>query len=250
MKESFCRFCIAGLFAAANMILFYNADEGRAEEIHIEERTKNWVWPAEGYITDTYGTRRGKHFGIDIAGESGSPVYAVDGGIVTKSYYSGTYGHVVFVKHENSFETVYAHLKKRLVNEGQAVRQGDKIGEMGSTGRSSGVHLHFEVHENEWTIKKENAIDPSLVLGEIHTGETVHALIKKKDRAMETASKSVEQEEQIEFEGDFFVHIVQPGENLTTIAEKYNSTVSSIMKENKLENSVIFPKQELKIKKS
>lgn len=135
----------------------------------------DWIWPVDGVISDTYGTRNGKHRGVDVASDLHTPVYAVSGGIVTKSYYSKSYGHVIFIKHEEGYETVYAHLQKRLVKQGENVKQGDKIGTMGSTGNSSGPHLHFEVHKNVWTIHKENAIDPFLIFGNARVGEPVFA---------------------------------------------------------------------------
>ena len=70
------------------------------------------MWPSDGVITDLFGTRQGHHKGIDIAAPLGSHVYAVENGIVSKSYYSDTYGNVVFIKHDNQIETVYAHLKE------------------------------------------------------------------------------------------------------------------------------------------
>ena len=82
------------------------------------------MWPSDGVITDSYGTRNGDHKGIDIAAPFGSSIYAVESGIVSKSYYSDTYGNVVFIKHDNQIETVYAHLKERTVLEGARVGQG------------------------------------------------------------------------------------------------------------------------------
>lgn len=135
----------------------------------------DWIWPADGTISDTYGTRSGKHAGVDVAAAINTPIYAVSSGVVTKSYYSTTYGNVVFIKHEEGYETVYAHLQKRLVAEGERVDQGQVIGTMGSTGKSSGPHLHFEIHKDAWTVHKENAIDPFLIFGQADVGTMVFA---------------------------------------------------------------------------
>lgn len=172
------RMVIVGFFVFI-YLLVNNGQATYAETI--ENLPDHWIWPTDGIVTDTYGSRHGHHHGIDIAGTYGAPIYAVDKGVVTKSYYSGSYGHVIFIMHENNLETVYAHLSARHVEEGDTVNQGDIIGLMGSTGRSSGVHLHFEVHENQWTYSKENSIDPSDVLGEIHIGETVEVSLKETD---------------------------------------------------------------------
>lgn len=143
----------------------------------------DWIWPVDGVISDTYGSRNGRHRGVDVASDLDTPVYAVANGMVTKSYYSQSYGHVIFIKHDEGYETVYAHLQKRLVEKGERVKKGDTIGTMGSTGHSSGPHLHFEVHKNFWTVHKENAIDPFLIFGSARVGDHVFAHQKSLDEA-------------------------------------------------------------------
>ena len=206
-----------------------------------------------GVVTDIYGTRHGNHKGIDIAGEYKTPIYTVDKGVVTKSYYSGTYGHVVFIKHENNLETVYAHLNKRLVSEGQTVNQGDKIGEMGNTGDSSGVHLHFEIHNQKWTYGKENAINPLVALGEAEVGQPVVALERPDaDDSLETIAKlRMADDYQLEgpesglakailpAKGEQRNHIVQSEETLWSIAQKYKTSVEKISQENGIKNDYI-----------
>lgn len=181
MRDFIKRLLIAGIMALFISLLFIGVKYPQAASTDAQAAADHWMWPADGVITDTYGTRGGRHYGIDIAAGVGTPIYAVDEGVVTRSYHSSSYGNVVFVKHPNRFETVYAHLSKRTVKEGQTVKQGDIIGEMGSTGRSTGVHLHFEVHKNEWTVGKENALNPVAVLGNIGKGEHVQAMKEVKD---------------------------------------------------------------------
>ncbi|WP_312098621.1 M23 family metallopeptidase [Niallia sp.] len=173
MGDYIRRILIAAIMLLFISLLFLGGKHSQAESLSLSERTKAWTWPSEGIITDTFNTRNGTHKGIDIAGDLGDHVYAVDEGVVTKSYYSQSYGNVIFVKHENDLETVYAHLNKRLVKEDQLVKKGELIGEMGNTGHSSGVHLHFEIHNKEWTVTKVNAINPILVLGNVQVGQTV-----------------------------------------------------------------------------
>ncbi len=132
----------------------------KAESLTLEDLSENWVQPVEGVITDTFGTRKGKHKGIDIAAPNGEAIRSVSAGVVTKSYYSDSYGHVVFIKHPEGYETVYAHLHKRFVTEGETVKKGESVGIIGNTGISTGTHLHFEVHKGEWTIEKKYALDP------------------------------------------------------------------------------------------
>lgn len=99
-----------------------------------------------------FGARRPggrRHNGIDISNRTGTPIYASDGGTVTSytGYRSG-YGYVVEINHGAGYTSIYAHLSKVLVQPGQRVAKGDLIGRMGSTGRSSGPHLHFEIRKN------------------------------------------------------------------------------------------------------
>ncbi|MGE8204370.1 peptidoglycan DD-metalloendopeptidase family protein [Heyndrickxia sp. NPDC080065] len=151
---------------------------GRAQatDLNIHDKTMEWYFPAEGEISDVFDSRGGVHKGIDIAGKFKSSIFAVDDGEIVRSYYSESYGNVVFIHHSNGFETVYAHLSKRIVKDGQKVKKGDQIGLMGNTGHSTGNHLHFEIHKGEWTIEKENAIDPFLVYGKGEIGQLVFAL--------------------------------------------------------------------------
>ncbi|MFC4411670.1 peptidoglycan DD-metalloendopeptidase family protein [Chungangia koreensis] len=110
----------------------------------------SFVWPAEGgYISSKMGYRWGSyHRGIDIARPSGYSIKSADNGVVTFSGRDGTYGNKVVINHNNGLETTYAHLSSIDVSVGETVPQGTKIGKMGSTGRSTGIHLHFEVRKN------------------------------------------------------------------------------------------------------
>lgn len=258
MRDYIRRFIIAGIMALCVTLLFLGGKHSQAD-LSIGELTANWTWPADGLITDTYGTRKGSHKGIDIAAPLGTPIYSVDEGTVTKSYYSDSYGHVVFVRHGNNTETVYAHLQNRLVNEGEVVQANQQIGQMGSTGDSSGVHLHFEVHLNEWTVDKRNAVDPKMALGEISVGEYVAFAPKSNEKALETLAKAKLQENVEELytnedpkvltaEGqEVRTHVVQNGETLWSIATQNAITVEEIMGLNELQTDKIIPSQVLKL---
>ncbi|WP_084600282.1 peptidoglycan DD-metalloendopeptidase family protein [Pontibacillus litoralis] len=107
-------------------------------------------WPAAGgTITSKQGQRWGAyHKGIDIAGVSNRTISAADNGTVVSAGYDGGYGNKVVINHNNGLKTVYAHMSSIKVNAGQTVEKGQPIGIMGSTGDSTGVHLHFEVYKN------------------------------------------------------------------------------------------------------
>jgi murein DD-endopeptidase MepM/ murein hydrolase activator NlpD len=108
----------------------------------------NMVWPAQGTFTSGYGPRWGRmHRGIDIAAPVGTPIVAAAPGVVSYAGYNdGGFGYLVEIDHADGSMTRYAHNDRILVSVGQQVSQGQQVSEMGSTGNSTGPHLHFEVH--------------------------------------------------------------------------------------------------------
>lgn len=111
--------------------------------------TGRYIWPVSrggGTITSRFGRRDGEfHEGVDIAAPTGTPVLAADSGVVVFAGWKGGYGKCVIIEHGNGSATLYGHLSQILVREGQKVDKGKTIGLVGSTGRSTGPHLHFEV---------------------------------------------------------------------------------------------------------
>ncbi len=113
--------------------------------------------PHPGRVTSPFGyrrnpfTNRGRemHAGVDLKGRVGDPVKATAKGKVTFAGYKGDYGYVVMVKHNNGYETRYAHLTRTRVKRGEAIEAGEIVGLLGSTGRSTGPHLHYEVIQND-----------------------------------------------------------------------------------------------------
>lgn len=107
------------------------------------------VWPVSGTLTSGFGPRWGRmHEGIDIAGGSGTPIGAAAAGTVILAGWNGGYGNMVVVDHGGGISTGYAHMSSISVSVGQSVGQGTVVGGMGTTGSSTGVHLHFEVRVN------------------------------------------------------------------------------------------------------
>ena len=108
--------------------------------------TGSFMVPTSGRLSSPYGMRNGSmHRGIDLANSTGTKVFAADGGRVTFAGYKGSYGYMIEINHENGYVTRYAHLSKMYVKSGDRVYRGQHIAAMGSTGRSTGPHLHFEV---------------------------------------------------------------------------------------------------------
>lgn len=122
-----------------------------------------YIWPAEGIITCNFGYRNigigsNNHRGLDIGGSYRSNILAADGGEVIFAENVYSYGNLIKIQHDNGDVTWYAHCDELIAQVGDKVAQGDVIAYMGSTGDSTGVHLHFEVH------RSDNAVDPLSVL--------------------------------------------------------------------------------------
>ncbi|MEB3231662.1 MAG: peptidoglycan DD-metalloendopeptidase family protein [Leptolyngbyaceae bacterium] len=107
-----------------------------------------YIYPAQGTLTSGYGWRWGRmHRGIDVAAPIGTPIVAAAPGVVEfAGWNSGGYGNMVDIRHSDGSRTRYAHNNRNLVRVGQQVSQGEQIAEMGSTGYSTGPHVHFEIH--------------------------------------------------------------------------------------------------------
>jgi LysM repeat protein len=119
-----------------------------AKPFHQKQTATTWVWPAKGVFTSGYGWRWGRmHKGIDVANNVGTPIVAARSGRVSYAgWHDGGYGYLVEITHEDGSLTLYAHNSRILVRVGDVVDQGQMISKMGSTGRSTGPHLHFEIH--------------------------------------------------------------------------------------------------------
>ena len=122
----------------------------RARESARSPSAPSFAWPVQGRLSSRFGLRRGRpHDGIDVAASHGTPILAAEAGRVIYSGRLGSYGKVVIVKHAGPYRTVYAHASRLLVRKGEFVERGQKIAEVGSTGRSTGPHVHFEIRRAE-----------------------------------------------------------------------------------------------------
>jgi murein DD-endopeptidase MepM/ murein hydrolase activator NlpD len=113
------------------------------------------IWPAHGWLSSTMGNRRDPingrrdfHPGLDISADHGSPVFATADGTVKQARRDGAYGNLIILDHGYGLETYYGHLSRYQVAAGAKVKRGDVVGLVGSTGRSTGSHLHYEVRAN------------------------------------------------------------------------------------------------------
>ena len=168
----------------------------------------SFIWPTDTRrVTSEFRKPRGYHNGIDIAEAGTHPIFATADGRVTRSYYSTSYGEVIMIEHNFNgqiWESVYAHMRSgsRRVSTGAYVKQGQQLGVMGSTGDSTGQHLHFELHKGRWNLNKTNAVDPLVFL----------------EKAQESS------------------YTVAAGDNLTVIAGRYKTTVAKLVELNGIRN--------------
>jgi murein DD-endopeptidase MepM/ murein hydrolase activator NlpD len=114
------------------------------------------VWPAYGWLTGGFGMRKDPftggpdfHAGLDISADKGTPVYSTAAGVVDSTAYTGNYGNLAIVRHDFGLATRYGHLSRFAVKPGTKVQRGDLIGYVGSTGRATGPHVHYEVWAND-----------------------------------------------------------------------------------------------------
>lgn len=112
-------------------------------------------WPTKGWLTSSFGMRKspftGKkklHEGYDIAARTGTSIFVTADGVVTRSETTPGYGKLIVIDHGYGYRTYYGHNSKNLVRAGQRVKRGDKIAEVGNTGRSTGSHVHYEIRRN------------------------------------------------------------------------------------------------------
>jgi murein DD-endopeptidase MepM/ murein hydrolase activator NlpD len=199
------------------------------------ELNQYWASPLKSTrITSQFGFRRLRwHYGIDIGLTTGDSIYSAFDGIVRlREFERAGYGHYLVLRHANGLETLYGHLSRPLVQVGQEVKAGELIGLGGSTGRSTGPHLHFEVRY------MGNAIDPNLIY-DFNTG-----ILLKKDFEINPAIFEYLSEVR-----KVIYHRVRSGESLSVISKRYGISIDAIARLNGItRNSVLRVGQQLRIK--
>lgn len=218
---------------------------GYRSSICLVDSVSNFVCPYVSRVYSKFGYRRGRrHQGVDLAYPMGTPVKAAFDGRVRHSQRSSSYGNLIIIRHENGLETYYAHLSKRNVEVGDWVRAGDVIGLGGSTGRSSGPHLHFE------TRYKGYAFDPQWII-DFEKGELRKNVFVLRRSYLDPSSRyipsSIDEEEEIFATDEAIIqeemriaaekaamkwHTVRSGDTVSAIARKYGKSQSAIVKLN------------------
>ena len=192
-------------------------------------------------MTSPYGVRRGKriHKGIDIRAPFGSPIMAFRGGIVTAAHYSRTYGYMVDIQQDDGLVARYAHMSQILTHKGARVTAGLRIGRVGSTGRSTGPHLHFELlRDNRQTnpMAYLHTLDYVVKLGDEQDAAAARAALAKSGPHRKGKSKSVRRASRTKRSGKVdrtaTTHTVRNGDTLYDLARDYGTTVKAIQAAN------------------
>ncbi|MPR36368.1 peptidoglycan DD-metalloendopeptidase family protein [Salmonirosea aquatica] len=209
-----------------------------------------WNTPVEGpRITSNFGFRWGRwHAGTDIDLETGDPVYSTYDGMVRVVGWDGNgYGRFVMVRHYNGLETLYGHMSKPLVESGQIVKAGDILGLGGSTGRSSGSHLHYE---NRY---EGNPFDSKYIFDwekqQVRSDHfTLTSQVWDYKRGGRPAKNEFEESEKPVYVRTM-LHRVRSGETLSSIASRYGLNVSALAKLNRISTrSTLHIGQKLRVK--
>lgn len=225
-----------------------------ATAIRLVDSLESYHYPYIGRITSRYGPRRGRaHQGLDLGLKTGDPIYATFDGKVRISKAAGDYGNLVVIRHNNGLETYYAHLSQRDVEVGDWVVAGQQIGLGGSTGRSTGPHLHFEVRYKGQSFDPERIIDFSngtlrrdeLLLKRRHF--SIYAKYEQDFGDEEEVAKQEEAERKAAAAVQY--HTVRSGDTLGALARKYGTSVSRICQLNNIKStSILRIGQKLRVK--
>lgn len=216
-----------------------------ATPIRLVDSLGSYHHPYIGRITSRYGPRRGRaHQGLDISLKTGDPIYATFDGKVRMSKAAGNYGNLVIIRHNNGLETYYAHLSERSVEVGDWVVAGQQIGLGGSTGRSTGPHLHYEVRYKGQSFDPERIID--FTTGDLRRGELLlkrrHFSIYAKYEQDFDAEVEVEKIEEAERKAAAAIqyHTVRSGDTLGALARKYGTSVTRLCQLNGIKSTSIL----------
>ena len=213
--------------------------------ICLVDSASSFVCPNQVKVFSRFGMRRGRrHQGVDLPLKTGTPVVAAFDGRVRASTYNSGYGNLVIIRHENGLETYYGHLSKREVEVGDWVRAGDEIGLGGSTGRSTGPHLHFETRYQGFAFDPEWIADYEtgqlrknvFVLRRSYLNANSHYTpesIDEEDEIYADQEKIVEEEKRIAAErAAIRYYTVRDGDNLSKIAQKQGKSLNAILRLN------------------
>ncbi|MDR0971128.1 MAG: peptidoglycan DD-metalloendopeptidase family protein [Bacteroidales bacterium] len=227
----------------------FSSLEGSIELPLVDEKKHHFVFPLENSkgITSRFGPRRRRfHYGTDLGLRTGEPIKAIFDGRVRYAKRAGAYGNLIVIEHNNQLETYYGHLSRLGVTPGDEVKAGDIIGYGGSTGRSSGPHLHLEIRYQGSAINPEDVInfaseelkDNTLTLTRDNFR---HQSVKKNNNYQIAKSKTKANK-------NGRTYIVKRGETLSGISQRTGVSVKKLAKLNNIKGNKIKAGQKLKLK--
>ena len=198
-------------------------------DLLLTDSLHGWACPIKGHVTSGWKFRRHRdHKGTDIALTTGDTIRAAFDGkvrVVREVADAGGYGNLIVVRHTNGLETYYAHLSKHLVEENELVKAGEVIGLGGSTGRSTGPHLHFEVRYMGKPFDAERIFD-------FPNGQLRDTLFTLKKHYFNIYSHYGQTDKESSQTTERVVHIIRSGDTLGALARKYHTTVARLCKLN------------------
>lgn len=194
-------------------------------DLLLTDSLHGWACPISGRVTSGWKFRRYReHKGTDIALTTGDSIRAAFDGkvrVVREVGNAGGYGNLIVVRHPNGLETYYAHLSKHLVTENELVKAGEIIGLGGSTGRSTGPHLHFECRYMGKPFDPERIFD-------FQSGMLRDTLFSLKKHYFNIYSHYGQSEKESAQTSESVVHVIRSGDTLGALARKYHTTVARI----------------------
>lgn len=206
-------------------------------DLKLVDEENPYCVPYQTKVYSGYRFRRSRpHSGVDLSLHTGDTVRAAFNGVVRFSSggaVTGGYGNLIIIRHTNGLETYYAHLSKRLVEADEVVKAGEIIGLGGSTGRSTGPHLHFE------TRYMGQSFDPERVF-DFETGALRDTILTLQKHYFSIYSHQGQTDTESKAAAGRVVHTVKKGETLSAIARKYGTTVANICKLNKITTKSIL----------
>lgn len=214
-----------------------------------ERQRKYYTCPVEGVLSSHFGPRRNRfHYGTDIAMRMGEPIKAMFDGVVRITRWAGGYGNLIVVRHDNGLETYYGHLSKSLVRDNQKVKAGEVIGLVGSTGRSTGPHLHLEIRYLGAAINPEHMIDFSNYTLKANNEMFYLSRNDFKPTYSRSASVQLAKSTPVKSTRSGRSYTIRKGETLGEIAKRNGTTVKKLCKLNNINGSSIREGQKIKVK--
>ena len=218
-----------------------------------DNKTNFFVQPVKGRINSEYGFRHRRfHYGTDLDLKIGDSVKCAFDGMVRVARYHKGYGNVVVVRHFNGLETVYGHLSSSVVRENQLVKAGTMLGFGGSTGHSTGPHLHFEVRYLGTPMNPRKVVDFTkfqLLSDTLLITNKTFEKAKTTSYYSKTVTSGQKSSNTVKYTGATTYHYVKKNETLGHIAGLYHTTVANLYKLNKLTpKSILQIGQKIRVK--